>query len=161
MAGDEVPLHAGEKLTGKIGRFDVGLMDVQTGDLTRDEKLLVPGKNLAVGRVKANFLSQSYFGALFTNGDPTGETSNQVGGIDLKLATSNFLKSEKNLGFTLFGSKSRTSGVEGRDTAYGGTLSYPNDLVDLQYKWLKIGENYNPALGFVPRRGVRISSAER
>ena len=70
---------------------------MQTGELTRDDTVLVPGKNLAVGRVKANFLSQSYVGALFTNGDPTGETSNQVGGIDLKLATSNFLKREKNL----------------------------------------------------------------
>jgi hypothetical protein len=53
---------------------------------------LAPGKNLAVGRVKANFGSQSYLGALFTNGDPTGRTSNQVGGVDLKLATSNFLE---------------------------------------------------------------------
>lgn len=158
VKGDEVPLRAGEKLTGKIGRFDVALMDVQTGDLTQDHTLLVPGKNLTVGRVKANFLSQSYVGALFTNGDPTGETSNQVGGFDLKLATSNFMKSQRNLSLMLFGSRSRTSGLEGRDTAYGGILAYPNDLVNAQYKWMKIGENYNPALGFVPRRGVRISS---
>jgi hypothetical protein len=131
---------------------------VQTGDFKRDGQLLVPGKNLAVGRIKANFLSQSYIGALFTNGDPTGESRNRVGGIDLKLATSNFLKSEKNLSLTLFGSKSYTGGVEGGDTAYGGTVSFPNDLVSAQYKWLKIGEDYNPALGFVPRGGVRISS---
>jgi len=158
VEGNEVPLRAGEKLTGKVGRFNVGLLDVQTGDLVREKTLLVPGKNLAAGRVKASFLSQSYVGALFTNGDPAGETSNQVGGVDLKLATSNFLKSEKNLSLMLFGSKSRTKGVEGRDAAYGGVLAYPNDLVKAQYKWLKIGENYNPALGFVPRRGVRISS---
>jgi len=160
VQGNEVPLRVGEKLTGKIGRFDIGLLDVQTGALTRDEKVLVPGKNLAVGRVKANFLSQSYVGALFTNGDPTGLTSNQVGGIDLKLATSNLLKSQKNLSVMLFGTKSRTSGLEGLDNSYGGILSYPNDLVSAQYKWMKIGENYNPALGFVPRPGVRISALE-
>jgi hypothetical protein len=158
VEGNEVPLRAGEKLTGKVGRFDVGLLDVQTGRLSQDDRQLVPGKNLAVGRIKANFLSQSYIGALFTNGDPTGETSNQVGGVDFKLATSNFLKSEKNLELMLFGSKSRTSGVQGRDTSYGGSLAFPNDLVNAQYRWLKIGENYNPAMGFVPRRGVRISS---
>ena len=135
-------------------------MDVQTGDLTRDDRLLVPGKNLAVGRVKANFLSQSYIGVLFTNGDPTGETSNQVGGVDLKFATSNFLKREKNLSLALFGTKSRTGGLEGRDSSYGAVLAYPNDLVSAQYKWMKIGENYNPALGFVPRPGVRISALE-
>jgi len=158
VEGEEVPLRAGTKLTGKIGRLDIGLMDVQTGELTRDNTVLVPGKNLAVGRVKANFLSQSYVGALFTNGDPAGQTSNQVGGFDLKLATSNFLKREKNLSLELFGTKSRTSGLEGLDTAFGGILAYPNDLVNVEYKWMKIGENYNPELGFVPRRGVRISS---
>ncbi len=160
VRGEEVPLRVGEKLTGKIGRFDVGVLDVQTGALTRDDRRLVPGKNLAVGRAKANFLSQSYVGALFTNGDPTGETSNQVGGVDLKLATSNFLKSEKNVSLTLFGTKSQTSGIEGRDSSYGGVFAYPNDLVSAQYKWMRIGENYNPALGFVPRPGVQISALE-
>lgn len=158
LEGNEVPLRAGEKLTGKVGRFDLGLLDVQTGDLTRENVRIAPGKNLTVGRVKANFGRQSYIGALFTNGDPTGETSNQVGGLDLKLATSNFLNREKNLSLTMFGSKTRTNGVEGRDTSYGGEIAYPNDLLSLSYKWLKIGENYNPALGFVPRKGVRVAS---
>jgi hypothetical protein len=126
--------------------------------LTRENVRLAPGKNLAVGRVKANFGKQSYIGALFTNGDPTGETSNQVGGLDLKLATSNFLNRGKNLSLMMFGSKTRTSGVEGRDVSFGGEVAYPNDLLSLSYKWMKIGENYNPALGFVPRKGVRITS---
>ena len=154
----EVPIRIGEKLTGKLGRFDVGLLDVRTGDLKEQGNVLVPAANLAVGRVKANFLSQSYLGAMFTSGDPTGLTHNSLGGADLKLATSNFLKSEKNLSLTLFGSKTRTTGLRGRDNAYGGVISYPNDLISGEYKWMKMEENFNPALGFVPRPGVRISS---
>jgi hypothetical protein len=154
----EVPIRIGEKLTGKLGRFDVGLLDVRTGNFKEQGNVLVPATNLAVGRVKANFLSQSYVGAMFTNGDPTGLAHNSLGGADLKLATSNFLKSEKNLSLTLFGSKTRTTGVRGRDSAYGGVISYPNDLISAEYKWMKIEENFNPALGFVPRPGVRISS---
>jgi hypothetical protein len=95
---------------------------------------------------------------MFTNGDPNGRVSNQMGGIDFKLATSNFLNQGKNLSLMLFGSKTYTTDTESRDTSYGGVLSYPNDLLDLQYKWLNIGENYYPAMGFVPRTGVRISS---
>jgi hypothetical protein len=159
----EVPLRVGEKLTGKIGRFDIGVLDVQTGSFEEPARVDKPGfrlasKNLAVGRVKANFLNQSYIGAMFTNGDPTGQTSNQMGGIDLKLATSNFLGRRKNASLMLFGSKTQTTDVDNRDTAYGGVFSYPNDLVQFQYKWMNIGQNYNPALGFVPRTGVRISS---
>ncbi|MBN1566737.1 MAG: carbohydrate binding family 9 domain-containing protein [Acidobacteria bacterium] len=157
----EIPIRIGQKLTGKIGRFDVGLLDVQTGRFTEDGKsdgLHLASKNLAVGRVKANFMNQSYVGAIFTNGDPTGQTSNQMAGVDLKLATSNFLNRQKNLSLMLFGSKTYTSGLDKKDSSFGGTVSYPNDLISLQYKWMKIGENYNPALGFLPRHGVRISS---
>jgi hypothetical protein len=160
---NEIPLRIGEKLTGKLGKFDLGLLDVQTGQFDEIDKAGRPvlhagSRNLAVGRVKANFLSQSYLGAIFTNGDPAGAVSNQVGGVDLKLATSNFLNRRKNLSVMVFGSKSRTTGLQNRDTSYGGVISYPNDLLKLHYKWLKIGENYNAALGFLPRSGVRISS---
>ena len=154
----EVPIRIGEKLTGKLGRFDVGMLGVRTGDFKEQGNVLVPATNLAVGRVKANFFSQSYLGAMFTSGDPTGLAHNSLGGADLKLATSNFLKTEKNLSLMLFGSKTRKTGVEGRDAAYGGVISYPNDLLSAEYKWMKIEENYYPALGFVPRPGVRISS---
>ena len=159
----EVPLRVGEKLTGKIGRFDVGLLDVQTGSYTEPDRVdklgfRLASKNLAVGRVKANFLSQSYVGAMFTNGDPTGQTSNQMGGVDMKLATSDFLGRGKNASLMLFGSKTNTTDIDSRDTAYGGVASYPNDLVQFEYKWMNIGQNYSPALGFVPRTGVRISS---
>lgn len=161
--GYEIPLRIGEKLTGKIGRFEIGMLDVQTGSFKEPDRIDAPGfrfasKNLAVGRMKVNFLSQSYIGAIFTNGDPTGQTSNQLGGIDFKLATSNFLNKGKNLSVMLFGSKTKTTDIQNRDTAYGGVLSFPNDLLSFEYKWMNIGQNYNPALGFVPRRGVRISS---
>ncbi len=163
VGNHEIPLRIGQKLTGKIGRFDVGLLDVQTGRLNESDDSKNPApkpasRNLFVGRVKASFLNQSYVGAMFTNGDPTGRTSNQMAGVDLKLATSNFLDRQKNLSLMLFGTKTRTSGLSKRDSSYGGVISYPNDLLDFQYKWLKIEENYYPALGFIPREGVRISS---
>ncbi len=163
MVGYEVPIRVGEKLTGKFGRFDIGFLDVQTGSYSEPDRIgqpgfRLPGKNLSVGRVKANFLNQSYVGAMFTNGDPTGRTSNQMGGIDVKLATSNLLNTRKNLSLMMFGTKTYTTGLNGRDTAYGGHLSYPNDFLTLEYTWMNIGENYNPELGFVPRKGVRISS---
>jgi hypothetical protein len=81
-----------------------------------------------------------------------------MGGIDFKLATSNFLNRGKNFSLTMFGTKTRTTNIENRDTSYGGIISYPNDFLFLQYKWLNIGQNYYPALGFVPRTGVRLSS---
>jgi len=161
VQGKEVPIDIGQKFTGKIGRFDIGLLGVRTGSLDASDNQdgqAIASQNLSVGRVKANFLNQSYIGAIFTYGDPTGLTNNRMAAIDFKLATSNFLNKNKNLSLVLFGSKTDTSNQENRDSAYGGTISYPNDFLELEYKWFKIGENYNPALGFVPRSGLRVSS---
>jgi hypothetical protein len=82
-----------------------------------------------------------------------------VVGADMKLATSDFLGRRKNFRVSMYGSKNNTPGVRSRDMAYGGEVSYPNDLLYTMYRWQDIGENYNPALGYVRRRGVRISTA--
>ncbi|MCP5111963.1 MAG: carbohydrate binding family 9 domain-containing protein [bacterium] len=153
VGGEEVPILVGQKVTGKVGRFDVGVLDV----LTRDSETL-SGQNFFVGRTKMNFWEQSYIGGLVTSGEPTGKTTNSVAGVDMRLATSDFLKRGKNFHFAMYGSKSQTPGVTSRDMAYGGEVSYPNDLLYARYRWQEVGENYKPALGFVRRRGVRISN---
>jgi hypothetical protein len=69
LAGEEVPIDAGLKLTGKIGRTDIGVLDVRTRD-----SAIAPGKNFFVGRVKQNMLQQSYVGAMFTDGERLAPT---------------------------------------------------------------------------------------
>ncbi len=154
----EAPIQVGEKLTGTMGRFDVGVLAVRTGEAENEDGPVAPATNLAVGRVKANFLSESYIGALVTQGDPTGQSRRITAGLDLKLATSNFLNMKKNFAVVLYGTGTRATGVQGRDNAFGGSVFYPNDLINASYKWMKIPENYEPALGYVPRTGVRLSS---
>ncbi|MCP5115421.1 MAG: carbohydrate binding family 9 domain-containing protein, partial [bacterium] len=154
VGGEEVPILFGQKLTGKAGRFDIGVLNV----MTRDSDV-APGRNFFVGRTKVNFWKQSYIGAIATQGEPTGETSNSLAGADMRLATSDFLGRGKNLRFTAYGAKTNTPGVNSRDMSYGGEISYPNDLLYTRYSWQEIGENFNPALGYVRREGVRISSA--
>ncbi len=150
----EVPIRVGQKLTGKVGRFDLGLMDIQTGKTGA-----LGGQNLAVGRVKTNFWRQSYLGAIFTNGNPEGGPSNRLEGLDLRMASSNFLNRGKTLVLALYATRTRTAGIRGKDAAYGIDIIYPNDLVFADFRRLIIGENYNPALGFVPRTGVRMTSS--
>jgi hypothetical protein len=151
LVGDEeVPILFGQKITGHIGRFDVGLMDVRT----RSSEV-APAENFFVGRVKANFWTQSYLGALVTHGEPTGKTTNSQVGVDLKIATANLFGRGKNFRSLLYGSKTNTPGKKGRNHFWAGEIVYPNDLVYVWYRFRLIGENYNPALGFMRRIGVR------
>lgn len=153
VEGEEVPILLGQKITGKIGRFDLGLMDVKTRDSN-----IAPGRNFFVGRLKTNFWSQSYIGALVTDGEPTGKTSNRQVGVDLKIATANLFNRGKNFRSLLYGSKTSTPGMKGDDQFWGGEIVYPNDLLYLWYRGRYVGKNYFPALGFMRRTGVRESA---
>jgi hypothetical protein len=151
LAGQEVPLDAGVKLTGKIGRTDVGVLDVRTGDLP-----IVDEKNFFVGRLKRNLFQQSYIGAIVTHGNPARGQSGQVYGADLRLTTSRFLGGARNLDVTGYAVRSVNEGRAGKDWSYGFTASYPNDRFAAQVAFREIQENFRPALGFVQRDNVRL-----
>ena len=78
----EVPILAGIKVTGREGPFNAGLLDVQT-----DEKGDLDRENLLVARASMNIGEESSAGFIYTHGDPTSDTRNDVssgraGGIE-------------------------------------------------------------------------------
>ena len=150
LSGEEVPIDAGLKLTGKIGRTDIGVLYVRTRDAA-----VAPGKNFFVGRVKQNLLQQSYVGAIYTDGNPAAPESSRTYGADLHLGTSSIFGREQTLWFDAFGVRSKNEAIPNRDMAYGFSAEYPNDLVRGELFWREIQENFSPALGFAPRTNVR------
>jgi len=161
VGGRTVPILVGEKLTGKVGRLEMGFLDVATRDSDADGRAAeIPGQNFVVGRVKYSLGGrQSYVGAIFSHGEPTGTTDGTLYGADMSIATDNFLGNRKNFDLTLYGLKTNTPGQDSRDYSYGAQVRYPNDRVNLSYSWQDIGENFDPKLGYVRRRGVAVNSA--
>ncbi len=49
----------------------------------------------------------------------------------------------------------------GDSTAYGFTADYPNDAWDINLIYKRIGRDFDPSLGFVPRRAVYIPGRRR
>jgi hypothetical protein len=159
LAGQEVPIDAGMKLTGTVGRTDVGVLDVRAGDLRSDNRPIVDGKNFLIGRVKRNLFQQSYVGAIFTDGHPALGRSGQTYGADMRLATSRFLGRSRNFIVNAYGARSVNEGVSGNDWSYGASAHYPNDQFLAQVTFREIQENFQPALGFVQRDNVRLLRA--
>ena len=151
LNGDEVPLNFGVKLTGKIGRTDLGILTVRTRAISP----IVREKNFFVGRVKRNLLQQSYVGAVFTMGNPALPITSSTYGADLRLATSRF-HGRNNLVFNAYALRSQNEGTTGRDWSYGVSAEYPNDLLQMEVMLRDIQENFRPSLGFVSRRNVRL-----
>lgn len=148
VEGEQIPILGGGKLTGRAGPYNIGILDIATRDYEG-----LPGKNFFVARVSRNIWDESLIGFIFTSGNPSGDAKNSVFGVDFKYGTSKFLKN-KNLYIVGYYLRSFSEDV-GNDSIYGFFVDYPNDTVDNYIGFTSIGENFNPALGFVYRTGIR------
>lgn len=165
--GEPVDIVAGGKLTGRVGGVDIGMLGIRqsaylTGDIDDPSVGVreVDAADLFVVRLAANVLTESSVGMILTHGDPTSNLDNSVAGVDFR-----YLNTRMGNGGTVEGSmwyqQSDTEGIEGSDAAFGVTLRAPNAI---GYRALigfkEIQENFNPALGFVNRHGVRDTALE-
>ena len=151
----EVPILAGVKITGRQSRYNIGLLDVQTDDVG---EIGLESQNLLAARVSRDFWRQSYVGMIFTRGNPAGLGNNTLVGADARFATSNF-NGDKNLSLSLFVFRTDDETSDTTDYAGGFSIDYPNDIWFAGLTWKQVGENFNAAMGFVPRTGIRKTNA--
>ena len=151
QGGQAVPILGGGRLTGKIGAFDVGALNIQTGDEADSGAL---DTNFTVLRVKRDILRRSSVGGLVTNRSLalSGEGSNQAYGAD---ATFSFFDSVNLLGYY---ARTRTTGVTGRDASYQARFDYGADRYGLEVDHLLVEDDFRPEVGFLRRRNFRRTS---
>jgi len=144
--GNPVTIKYGGKFTGKAGKWNFGLLHIKD-DNSWDNL------GYSVGRVSLDLGRQSSIGLIGTNGNASSEASNSTAGIDIKIGNS-ALKGNKNINYSLYGMKSFTTGLKGDDFSFGTELNYPNDFLNFRTGYIRIGNNFMPGLGFVPRKGI-------
>src|SRR5262245_57778863 len=147
---EEVPIIAGGKNNGRIGSTNFGGLVAGTND---KEGVVDQNAVMAVGRVKRNLWRESWVGAIATVGDPLGRSDSWLGGADFTYATSHF-RGDKNFLVGVWGLATGRQDLGGDATAHGLKVDYPNDLWDLAFTYKRIGRNFDPSLGFVPRPAV-------
>jgi hypothetical protein len=151
----EVPILAGLKATGRMGRTSFGGLAVRT----RAENGVAPATTLGVVRVRQNVLAESRVGVLATTGDALGRPGRWEAGVDFIYQTSR-LRGGKNFSVGVWGLATDRGGLPaGERTAFGFKVDYPNDLWDCYLIYRRIGDAFDPALGFVPRRGINTYQA--
>ena len=164
--GERVPIDVGAKIIGRQGKWGIGVLDVQTGDIPA-----APGTNLFAGRVTYDASPHLRLGAIGTKGDPDGVSENWLGGVDAVWQTSE-LFGDKN--FAAGGWYSRSGGDPpggaaggvvpevdpgGQPSGWGFKVDYPNDRWDNVFLVKVFGDSLDPALGFLPRPGIRLYRA--
>ena len=149
VEGQEAPILGGLKLSGRAGHTAIG------GLVTRTREVLgvAPATTLGVLRVRRSVLEESSLGFIGTVGDPLGRSGSFTAGVDLTYQTSRF-RGDKNFLVGAWGLTMDRDGLLGDKTAVGFKVDYPNDLFDCAFTWRRVGESFDPSLGFVPRPGV-------
>jgi hypothetical protein len=146
--GQIVPVQFAGKVTGRVGDYNIGLLDaVLDGE--------DGPRNAFVGRVSRNVFEQSSVGFLTTIGDPNSDEMNAVTGIDFQYRNSDFMGGHTfELNLYALGSHSEETG--GLDPAWGASTKLYDRNIDLSASVMEIGDAFNPAMGFVRRRGTRV-----
>lgn len=151
--GRVVPIQAGGRLTGRVGRYSIGLMNIQTDDepVSRSR-----ATNFSVIRLKRDVFRKSSVGLIATGRSvrTTGSGTNEAYGVDGELAFFD------NLTLNSYWARTRTDGLSGDDTSYRAQLDYAGDRYGLQLDRLVVGDNFNPEVGFVRRDDIRRASGE-
>jgi hypothetical protein len=147
--GRPVPIIAGGRTTGRVGRYSLGLIDIQTGNDPG-----VRSTNFSVVRLKRDLFRRSNVGLLLT-GRSVGQSGTGGNGIYGFDGTFGFFD---NLNVNTYWARSQTDGLRGQDTSFRGQIDYQGDRYGAQLEQLDVGDNFNPEVGFVRRRDMRRSS---
>jgi hypothetical protein len=145
-----VPIDVGGRVSGKMGRMSVGALNIETGDEPISGS---PDTNFTVLRVKRDVLRRSSIGAMFTNRSPAAAASggNQAAGADAAFSFFNAL--------TMGGYYARTAtrGLTRDTDSYQARADFSPDRYGAQIEYLKVGDNFNPEVGFIRRDNIRRS----
>jgi hypothetical protein len=147
--GEAVGLDGGIKLTGRVGNFNIGALAIR-----QEANADVEATDLLVARGSYNVLDESAIGFIMTSGDPTSNESNSVVGLDFLYRNTDGPFGEILTG-KFWAQQSRSSDLDGDETAIGMNLEIPSDVLSAYVSGQVIEENFRPALGFVNRTGIR------
>ncbi|MGD9903043.1 MAG: DUF5916 domain-containing protein [Vicinamibacterales bacterium] len=151
--GRIVPIQVGGRVTGKVGKFGVGLLNIQSD---AEAVSATPSTNFSVVRVKRDILRKSTVGAMFTSRSASNVapgSGNQVFGVDGAFGF------YENLTIGGYYARTWTDGLSGDDDSFQGRFDYFADRYGARFEYLDVGDDFNPEIGFLQRDNFRRSFA--
>jgi hypothetical protein len=154
--GVQVPLDIGGKVNGRVRNTNLGAMIVRTRAV---DDAGIGAATMGAARVKENIFAESSVGLIATVGDQQGHSGSWMTGGDFTYSTSRF-RGDKNLMIGGWALASRRGDLDDDGRAFGFGVLYPNDRWDFSLTSARLGEDFDPSLGFVPRTDVHIWQGE-
>lgn len=151
--GVQFPIEGGGRLTGKIGSStNIGLLRMRTEGIEG----AVPQNDFSVVRLNQELPNRSAIGMMFVerdgdgaiNGNPSDDI-NRTYAVDGRWGIGEYTVIRGWL------SQTETPGINSDDMAGGVTWNYNDEDWSLNAGYSEVGDNFNPEVGFLARRGFR------
>ena len=157
--GRAIPILGGGKITGKIGPYGIGVLNVLTNAFTDDEFQIgeprtdEPRTNYSVFRINRDILAGSTVGGILVNKQDV-DAYNRTAGIDFSF------RPMPEVNIQGLGSRTFENDVSGNRNAlfFGG--EWRSDLFRVNGSYTDIGADFNPQVGYIQRRDVRHFRAD-
>ena len=148
QGGAVVPIVGGGRVTGKLGPFDVGALNIQTDD---EQISGAESTNFTVVRVKRDIFRRSAIGGILTNRSVSlaGDGASQAYGVDGTFAF------YENVQMLSYYARTETPGVPGKNSSYQAKIDYTGDRYGLVVDHLLVEDNFVPEIGFLRRDNFR------
>jgi hypothetical protein len=150
-AGRLVPIDAGVRLTGRAGKFTVGMLNMQA-----DQEPVSGARptNFSVFRLKRDIFRSSSIGVMYTgrsiaSGPLLPRSAFGVDGL--------FSFFRNRLAIATYWARTPTNAAGDHDASYRTQIEYGGDRWGWQVEHLAVGNEFNPDLGFVRRVDMRRS----
>jgi len=162
--GREARILGGAKMVGKIGRYQVGFLNMLT-DETRIEtgsgSEVVPRTNHSVIRLRRDILTRGSIGFMLLNKDEINSgTFNRTLGLDGYFPLTRHFSLSGYTAGTLSDTETFSASILStkKNLAANIALNYNSDLWSAGLDYTDIGVRFNPELGFVRRVDYRYTS---
>ena len=151
-SGRVIPLETGGRLSGRIGKYSLGVLNIQAEGV---ERLGVQSSNFGVMRVRRDVLRRGAVGALVTR----RSVATRGGGDALAYGVDGSFGFFQNLSLNTYWAKTDTPGVTDRNTSYRVQMFQNGDRWGGNVERLMIGRNFDPQVGFMRRTDFTKSRA--
>ncbi|MDE0827942.1 MAG: DUF5916 domain-containing protein [Vicinamibacterales bacterium] len=149
--GQPVPIIGGTRLTGKVNRNNIAVMNIQTQEIGRGNDVRL-GENFFVARYSRDIFARSKIGGILVNKEAVGGGHyNRTFALDTSLTPHPFLS------FTGFVAKTESPDISNDDMMGHVMMSWLSPSARIYSEFSDIQDNFNAEVGFVPRIGIRRS----
>ncbi len=152
--GEQVPIYGGARITGMIGKWDVGFLDMQTHAVNQGEGETNPlaSENFGILRLRRQLINEnSYVGGIVTSRVGTDGTYNTTYGMDgiFKISDNDYL----NVKLAQVLDNTSSDKVLSLDPTelYVTWDRFTQKGLNYNFTYARNGKDFNPGIGFFAR----------